>query len=88
VAGGWALARAMVRHRAEMNRSGDVASSGGGGYERKENEGGDLGYPMSSLIILDSCCRAGTIKHFQRFDSFQKQILPSYKRSGAAPPTS
>ena len=29
----------------EMNRSGDVASSGGGGYENEKNEGGDLGTP-------------------------------------------
>jgi hypothetical protein len=28
-----------------MNRSGDVSSSGGGGYENEKNEGGDLGTP-------------------------------------------
>lgn len=29
----------------EMNRSGDVADCGGGGYDNKENEGADLGTP-------------------------------------------
>lgn len=29
----------------KMNRSGDVASSGGGEYERTENKSGDLGTP-------------------------------------------
>ena len=35
----------------EMNRSGDVASSGGGGYENEKNEGGDLGTPY---VFIDS----------------------------------
>jgi hypothetical protein len=35
----------------EMNRSGDVASCGGGGYEREENEGGDLGMPY---VFIDN----------------------------------
>jgi hypothetical protein len=35
----------------EMNRSGDVASSGGGGYEDKKNEGGDLGIPY---VFIDN----------------------------------
>jgi hypothetical protein len=29
----------------EMNRSGDVAISGGGGYENEKNSGGELGTP-------------------------------------------
>jgi hypothetical protein len=35
----------------EMNRSGDVASSGGGGYENEKNEGGDLGTPF---VFIDN----------------------------------
>ena len=35
----------------EMERSGDIASSGGGGYEDKKNESGDLGTPY---VFIDN----------------------------------
>jgi hypothetical protein len=35
----------------EMNRSGDVANSRGGGYENEKNEGGDLGTPY---VFIDN----------------------------------
>jgi hypothetical protein len=34
----------------------------------------------SSLIILDSCCRAGTIKHFQLFDSLSEAEIAELQR--------
>src|ERR1022692_4890838 len=44
-----------------------------------------LEHPMSSLIILDSCYRAGTIQICRPFGFSQKQRLLSYEKLGVVP---
>src|ERR1700688_2317211 len=56
----------------------------GGGTTTRRTRVPTSEHPTFSLIILDSCCRAETIGYFQRYDSFHKQRLPSYKGYGVA----
>jgi len=65
----------------EMNRSGDVASSGGGGYEDKKNEGGDLGIPYVFIDNSGLLLSGGDDKAFPAIRLFSEaEIAESCRR--------
>ena len=62
---------------AEMNRSGDVASSGGADTRAPITTSGR---PTSLLMVRGSCC---TWTGSKQLGSFQRRRLPSYKNVGS-----
>jgi hypothetical protein len=55
-----------------MNSSGDVADCGGGGYDRKENEGADLGTPYVFIDNSGFLLSGGDDKTFPAIRLFSK----------------
>ena len=64
----------------EMNRSGDVASSGGGGYEDKKNEGGDLGTPYVFIDNSGFLLSGGDDKAFPAIRLFSEAEIGELQR--------
>ena len=64
----------------EMNRSGDVASSGGGGYEDKKNEGGDLGTPYVFIDNSGFLLSGGDDKAFPAIRLFSEAEIAELER--------
>ena len=64
----------------EMNRSGDVASSGGGGYEDKKNEGGDLGTPYVFIDNSGFLLSGGDDKAFPAIRLFSEAEIAELQR--------
>jgi hypothetical protein len=64
----------------EMNRSGDVASSGGGGYENEKNEGGDLGTPYAFIDNSGFLLSGGDDKAFPAIRLFSEAEIAELQR--------
>ena len=63
-----------------MKSSGDVTSSGGGGYERKENAGGNLGTPYVFIDNSGFLLSGGDDKAFPAIRLFSKAEIAELQR--------
>jgi len=64
----------------QMNNSGDVTSSGGGGYGRKENEGGNLGTPYVFIDNSGFLLSGGDDKVFPAIRLFSQAEIAELQR--------
>ena len=64
----------------EMNRSGDVADCGGGGYDNKENEGGSLGTPYVFIDNSGFLLSGGDDKLFPAIRLFPQAEIAELRR--------